>query len=161
MKKIPDQDAENHEHVKMSVMHDNGKIEELMTCNELCDVVKEQHEQEASGKMGMFAFCKVLEHQGPTTPGDMRHKGSKHNVKVPWEDGLMTWEPLSAVTAADPVTSAAHAKEHDMLNAPGWKKLQCIARCMKVLQRMTNNSKCAQCCNAIVRKFGVRIPQNS
>ena len=26
---------------------------------------------------------------------------------------------------------------------------------------MTNNSKRAQCCNAIVRKFGIRIPRNA
>ena len=50
-------------------------------------------------------------------------KGLKCNVKVMWEDGSMTWEPLTSMMAADPVTSAAHAKEHDMLNVPGWKKL--------------------------------------
>ena len=94
------------------------------------------------------------------TPGDARHKGSKCDVKVMWEDGSVTWEPLTAMTAADPVTSAAHAKEHDLLNAPGWKKPRRIARRAKVLQRMMNNSKRAQRCDAVVHKFGVRIPRN-
>ena len=56
----------------------------------------------------------------------------------------MAWEPLSAVTVEDPVTSAAHAKENDMLNMPGWKRLWRVARRVKVLQEMTNNLKCAQ-----------------
>ena len=61
-----------------------------------------------------------------------------------WEDGSMAWEPLSGVTVEDPVTSAAHAKENDMLNMPGWKRLWRVARRVKVLQEMTNNLKCAQ-----------------
>ena len=79
--------------------------------------------KEASGELGAFAFREVLEHQGPTTPGDVRHKGSKCDVKAMWEDGSMTWEPLTAMIVADPVTLAACAKQHDVLNAPGWKKL--------------------------------------
>ena len=34
VKRILDQDAENHEHIKMSVTCDDGKIKELMTHNE-------------------------------------------------------------------------------------------------------------------------------
>ena len=88
-----------------------------------CGIVEERHEEDASGKFGAFALHEVLEHQGPMAPGGAWHKGSKCSIKAMWEDGLMTWEPLTAMIAVDPVTSAAHAKEHGMLNVPGWKKL--------------------------------------
>ena len=71
MKKILGQDTQNHEHIKISVTCNNGKIKELMTCNELCGVVEEQHEHKASGEMGTFRFHEILEHQGLRTPGDV------------------------------------------------------------------------------------------
>ena len=106
MKKILDRGAENHEHIKMSVSCNNGDIEELMSCNEPCDVVKEQHEHKASGEVGTFAFREVPGHQGLMAPGDACCKGLKCDVKVPWKDGLMMWEPLRAVAAVCPVTLA-------------------------------------------------------
>ena len=67
-KKILDRDAENHQRVKMLVTCDDGKIEELMTHNELCDIVEDQQEKEADGELDAFAFREVLKHQGPMGP---------------------------------------------------------------------------------------------
>ena len=60
--------------------------------------------------------------------------------------------------ALDEVTLAAHAKEHNLLDVHEWKKLRKMSRRAKILQRMVNNSKCAQHCNVVVCKFGVRVP---
>ena len=49
-------------------------------------------------------------------------------MKILWEDGSETWEPLSEVIAADPVTLAVYAKDNDLLDTPGWKKLKRYAR---------------------------------
>ena len=45
---------------------------------------------------------------------------SKYNVQVEWETGEVISEPLSVIPAADPVTCAAYAQEHDLLAFEGW-----------------------------------------
>ena len=77
-----------------------------------------------------------------------------------WDDSSLTWEPLTVVGKTDPVTLAAYAKEHGLLDTPGWKQFRKIARRTKVLQRMVNNAKRAQRHGEIQYKFGVRIPRN-
>eukprot|EP00977_Amphora_coffeiformis_P015090 scaffold4393_cov103-Amphora_coffeaeformis.AAC.1 len=77
-----------------------------------------------------------------------------------WNDGSKTWEPLSMIMATDPVTLAVYAKEHGLLETPGWKKLKKYARRAKKLMRMVNQNKRAQRFNAVTYKFGVRLPRN-
>eukprot|EP00977_Amphora_coffeiformis_P026755 scaffold29837_cov122-Amphora_coffeaeformis.AAC.1 len=62
--------------------------------------------------------------------------------------------------ATDPVTLAVYAKEHGLLDAPGWKKLKKYACRAKKLMRMVNQNKRAQRFNAVTYKFGVRLPRN-
>ena len=159
-KKILDRDAENHERIKMLITYDDGRIEEIISYNELCDIVAEQHDAEANGEMDVYTFQKILDFQGPLKSSDPKYMGSAYNVKVLWTDGSITWEPLAVMIKSDPVTLAQFAKEHDMLDKPGWKNLKKIARRAKVLQRMVNANKRAQRYNTIVYKFGVRIPRN-
>jgi hypothetical protein len=42
---------------------------------------------------------------------------------------------------SNPVTLAVYAKEHDLLDQPGWKQFRKIARHAKVLKHMVNASK--------------------
>ena len=160
VKKIHDLDAENHQRIKMLVSYDDGKVEEVLSYNELSDLVAEQHDREATGEIEIFSFRDISDHQGPIRPQDPNYKGSSYNVLVQWEDGTETWEPLALMIASDPATLAAYARTHDMLDTPGWKKLKRIARRAHVLQRMVSASKRAQRFNAITYKFGVRIPRN-
>ena len=160
IKKIMDRDADNHERIKMLLSYDDGRVEELMSYNELCDIVAEQHDKELAGDADVFTFREITDHQGPLRSGSPNYKGSSYNVKVLWEDGSETWEPLGAMIGADAVTVAAYAKEHGLLDLPGWKKLRRIARRAKILQRMINASKRAQRYNTVQYKFGVRIPRN-
>eukprot|EP00977_Amphora_coffeiformis_P026761 scaffold29925_cov122-Amphora_coffeaeformis.AAC.1 len=53
-----------------------------------------------------------------------------------------------------------NAKEHGLLDTPGWKKLKKYARRAKKLMRMVNQNKRAQRFNAVTYKFGVRLPRN-
>jgi hypothetical protein len=64
------------------------------------------------------------------------------------------------VGKSDPVTCAQYAKEHGLLGKPGWKRFRKVAKNAKVLQRMVNATKQAQRYNAVVYKFGVRIPRS-
>jgi hypothetical protein len=160
VKKILDRDAENHERIKMLITYDDDKIEEIVAYNELCDIVAEQHEKEMNGEADLFTFVDILDHEGPLRPTDSNYKGSSYNVKMLWNDGSKTWEPLSMIMATDPVTLAVYAKEHGLLETPGWKKLKKYARRAKKLMRMVNQNKRAQRFNAVTYKFGVRLPRN-
>ena len=163
LKKIHDRDADNHQRIKMLVSYHDDKVEEIMSYNELCDIVAEQHDREQarydSGEQ-VWTFNEIVDHQGPLRPNDPRYKGSSWNVEVLWDDGSKTWEPLTAMIACDPATLAAYAKEHDLLGRDGWKRLNRIARRAKVLQRVVNASKKAQKFNQITCKFGTRVPRN-
>jgi hypothetical protein len=64
-----------------------------------------------------------------------------HNVKIEWETGELTHEPLPVIAADDPVTCALHAKENNLLDQPGWKGFKSIARRQKKLIWMVNQSK--------------------
>jgi hypothetical protein len=132
-KKIQERDAENHQNIKMLLSFDDDRIEELISYNELCDIVAEQHDAEVNGEQDIFTFREILDHRY-VKPHDHDYKGSSINVLVAWEDGTETWEPLTLVAKSDPVTLAVYAKEHDLLDQPGWKHFWKIARCAKVLK---------------------------
>jgi hypothetical protein len=48
-------------------------------------------------------------------------KGDKYNVKVAWENGEVSYEPLHMIAADDPVMCAIYAKDHGLLDTDGWK----------------------------------------
>ena len=73
---------------------------------------------------------------------------------------MVTWEPLTIIGKNDPVTCAVYAKEHGLLNEPGWKQFKKYARKAKMLQRLVNNAKRSQKFGQIIYKFGVRLPRN-
>ena len=161
VKKVEDLDAKNHERIKMLVSYDDDRIEEIITYNKLCDIVAEQHNAEAGlSDEGVFTFREVQEHEGPFTKGHHKWRGSAYNVKVLWDDGSVTWEPLSLMIASDPVTLAVYAKEHDLLETPGWKKLKKYAKNAKKLKRMLNQSRRQNKNDAVRYKFGIRIPRS-
>eukprot|EP00977_Amphora_coffeiformis_P024976 scaffold17811_cov225-Amphora_coffeaeformis.AAC.1 len=78
--------------------------------------------KELNGEADLFTFVDILDHEGPLRPTDSNYKGSSYNVKMLWNDGSNTWEPLSIIMATDPVTLAG------LLDTPGWKKLKKYAR---------------------------------
>ena len=67
----------------------------------------------------LYRFRAIIGHEGPLLASDPDWKGSKNNVQVEWETGEITFEPLSIITADDPVTCAAYAKENDLLALEG------------------------------------------
>ena len=42
VKKVTDNDAQNHSKIKMLLSCDEGRVEEVMSHNKLCDIVEEQ-----------------------------------------------------------------------------------------------------------------------
>ena len=82
MKKIIDNDAQNHQNIKMLIEIDD--VEELIAYNELSDIIEQQHEDDLN-KEDFYTFKDILDHQGPLKSNHKDCKGSSFNVKVTWE----------------------------------------------------------------------------
>ena len=160
VKKINDFDALNHQNLKMLVKLGDGDIEEIIDYVELCDIIGDMIDDEEANPDRPFIYRGITEHQGPIKPTDPNYKGSKYNVKVQWEDGSATWEPLGIIAKDDPITCATYAKDHKLLETEGWKFLRRHARRAKKLQRLIKQAKARQRKRAIKYKFGVQIPRD-
>ena len=89
----------------------NGKVEELISYNQLVDHLEAAANEDNEINDDLFKFRALIGHQGPLKPTDPNWKGCKFNVLVEWETGEKTYEPLSILAADDPVTCATYAKE--------------------------------------------------
>ena len=138
----------------------DGEIEEVMEYGELCDVVEQQIENELEDENRIWTFMNIVGHQGPLKPKDPNYKGSSYNVLVRWEDNSETYEPLDVMIKDDPITVANYAKKHNLLEVPGWKRLQKYAKNEKKLKRMLNQVRRANMKfrRVPMYKFGVQVP---
>ena len=81
----------------------------------------------------LYRFRAIIGHQCPLVASHPDWKGSKYNVQVEWESGEITFEPLSIITADDPVTCAGYVKENDLLALEGWCRFRSLAKKDKVV----------------------------
>ena len=79
---------------------------------------------------------------------------------VEWETEETTFEPLELIARDDPVTCALYAKDNGLLNTPGWKRFQKLAKRDKKFIRAVNKSKLKQTRRAPKFKFGFEVPRN-
>ena len=97
----------------------NGKVEELISYNQLCEHLENAQDNDMGMDQELFKFRSIIGHQGPLAATGPDWKGSKYNVQVEWETGEITYEPCSIIAADDPVTCAAYAKVNDLLALEG------------------------------------------
>ena len=102
----------------------NGKLEEIISYNQLVDHLEAAANDDNEIRDDLFKVSALIGHQGPLKPTDPNWKGCKYNVLVDWETGEKTYEPLSVLAADDPVTCSMHAKENDLLHIDGWKRFR-------------------------------------
>ena len=81
-------------------------MEELISYNELSDLVTESMATKELGQQDVASNSEILDHQGPLKAHDPQYKGSSYNVLVSWDDGSQTWEPINLISKQDPVTIA-------------------------------------------------------
>lgn len=93
----------------------DGKRAEVMTFAALRDILEKQHTEEVEEPDCCWTFKSIAGH---------RQKGKTWMVRVEWDDGSKTWEPLTSMGSQDPVTITAYAKDHGLLNTSGWKKFK-------------------------------------
>ena len=98
-----------------------GKVEELITYNQLLDHLEQAEEQDNSMDQELYKFRAIIGDEGPLKVADPNWKdSSKWNAQIEWETGEITFEPLSVIAADDPITCAAYAKEKNLYNLDGW-----------------------------------------
>ena len=150
----------NHSQIKFLLSLGDGELEELISYNNLCDLITDQMVPKAEGYGEMHTFKSILDHQGPLKRHDPKYKGSQWNVLVAWDDGTHTWEPLNIIGKCDEITLAKYAKDNDLLSKPGWKFLRKTAKRQRFLNVALNALKRRRDPTQIRYKFGVRLPRN-
>ena len=120
---IIDRDAENHQQIKFLLALRNGQLEEIISYNELSDLVTKIKASIDMGQSDVATYSGIIGHQGPLKQHDPKHQGSSYNVLVDWDDSTQTWEPLNLMAKQDSVTLALYGHDKGLLNKPGRKFL--------------------------------------
>ena len=161
MKKLTEaQDANRIPNINFNLDIGEGKVEELITYNQLLDHLEQAEEQENSMDQELYKFRAIIGHEGPLKATDLNWKGSKCNAQIEWETGEITFEPLSVIAADDPITCAAYAKQKNLYNLDGWKRFRHLIKKEKQLTRAIKQSKIRQVRHAQKYMFGYLIPRN-
>ena len=106
----------------------NGKVEELISYNQLVNHLESAANEDNEISDDLFKFRALIGHQGPLKPTDLNWKGCKFNVLVEWETGKKTYKPLSILAADDPETCATYAKENYLLHIEGRKRFRNLSK---------------------------------
>jgi hypothetical protein len=133
----------------------DDKYKEIMTYNQIMDHI-EQSEEDAI----VWRFKRIVGHEGPYIKNHPMWNGSIYNVRVEWEKGEITDEPMTTIAAGNPVTCAIYAKDNYLLDVPGWKLFKSIARRQQHMFRMANQAKLRSFRLQPKYRFGFEIPRN-
>ena len=144
----------------------NDDYDEVVAYNDIVDFIEQDDSWD-----GTWKFEEILDHQGPLKPSDPRYKGAKWNVLLRWSTGEQSWEPITkreedgtktGVYDTDPVTVAIYAKEHGLLNTPGWRLpgMKNIVKTEKRLKRHANQAKLHSYRKKAVYMYGYKVPRN-
>ena len=158
---IDQEDGQRVENINFILDIGNGKVEELISYNQLLEHLENAQDHDMGMDQELFKFRAIIGHQGPLLASDPDWKGSKYNVQVEWETGEVTFEPLSIIAADDPVTCAAYAKENNLLALEGWRRFRSLAKKDKVLARAIKQSKIRQVRRSQTYMFGYLIPETT
>jgi hypothetical protein len=158
--KIKDRDAENHQNLKFLCVLGDNDYNEILTYQELSNIIEEQHTAEEEGTQESWTFKSMTDHQGPMSSKHKDYKGTLYNVLVKWEDGYETYEPLDIIMKDDPITVAQYAEDHGLLDTAGWKKLKQFGKNKKTFARLFKQAKLTSQRHGPIYQFGIRVPRN-
>ena len=123
VKDLCQQQVSREDQLRFKLEIDGDQLNDLISYNQLMEYLEDKTD---TGPLedGFYRFKCIKDHKGPYTSSDPEYNGSSYNLLIEWEPGEQTWEPLSNIIASDPYTCAVYAKEHNLLNTPGWKLLK-------------------------------------
>ena len=91
------------------------------------DIMNHIHRNRLEERGHIWNFWQILGHQGPLSYRSPNYKNSLYNLEIEWENGEITFEPLSVMIADNEVTIAKYAKDRGLLDTKGWKSLKRLA----------------------------------
>ena len=120
---ICQEQVSREDQLRFKLKIDGDQLDDLISYKQLMEYLEDKTD---TGPLedGHYRFKCIKDHKGPYTCSDPEYNGSSYNLLIEWETGEQTWEPLSNIIASDPYTCAVYAKEHNLLNTPGWKLLK-------------------------------------
>ena len=139
---------------RLSVNEDFDPYDEVITYRQLLDYIDRDDDNPV-----VWKYKRIVGHEGPLNSKDPRYQGSKYNVMVEWETGETTAVSLSLLAEDDPVACALYAKEHNLLETPGWKRFKQLARRHKKFLRHVNQAKLRSARAAPKYKYGFELPK--
>ena len=92
-----------------------GRSQAIISYNQVLNCLEKDNQDDET----LYKFRAITDHQAPLDNDDHIYKGILYNVLVEWETGEITEECLSIIAADNPVTCAAYAKKHNLLNLIG------------------------------------------
>ena len=95
---------QNPEHLQFKCSMNDDKYEDLLSYRQVLDYI----EKDADNPI-VWKFKRIVAHEGPLDSNSPSYKGSSYNVRIEWENGEITDEPLTILAAGDPVTCAIYA----------------------------------------------------
>jgi hypothetical protein len=124
---------------KFKCLLGEDKFEEILSYNE-----KMQHIEKNNDDGETFWKYKWISgHKCPLNKNHSSWKGDMYNVKVEWENGEVSYEPLHTIASNDPVVVCAiYGKDDGLLDTNGRKRFHSLAkRAKKKMLCMVNQSK--------------------
>jgi len=142
---------------KFKVKYDTTDVEDVMAYNDIMNYI---HRDETEEEGYLWKFRRILGHQGPLSQRHHDYKGCIYNVSVEWENGEITYEPVSNMILDDPVTMARYAKDNDLLDQKGWRKLKSLAKREKKLDRLVKQARLRSFKTSPKYKYGFQVPRD-
>lgn len=84
----------------------------------------------------MEQFEEIIGHEGPLRPGHENYKGSIYNLRLRWQLGEVTDEPLANILLDDPVSVGLYGIQKGLTEAKGWVRV-----CKSISGNAANNNK--------------------
>jgi hypothetical protein len=151
-----DDDLErNQTWVKFRVSINNDNYTDLVAYNEVVKYISRDDSQDT-----YWEFEEIVAYQGPLSTEHKDYNGSAWNIQIRWSNKSITTEPLSVFAKDNPVVCALYAKQHDLLEQPGWKRFKIIAKCHQKMIRLVNQAKLRSYQSAPKYMFGYKVPRN-
>jgi hypothetical protein len=147
----------NQDYSKFIIKYDSTDVEDILAYNDIMNFI---HRDKCDDQGTIWNFRRILGHQGPLSQRDPGYKGSKYNVEIEWENGEITIEPVGMVREDSGIVLAKYAKDNNLLDTPGWKRLKPIARSSLKLERMLNQAKLRSFRNAPKYMYGFQVPRD-
>ena len=100
---------------KFECLVGEDKFEEILSYNKVMEHIEKVNDNEET----FWKYKRISGHKDPLDKNNSSWKGDRYNVKVEWENGEVSYEPLHMIEADDPVTCAIYAKDHGLLDTDG------------------------------------------